>query len=95
MEDDELYVIMVRLLFIGCCLMVLFDFCYFGIVFDLLYVYLILGNIKELNVVVGVGKGLMGVVMDYVCGDVMGMVKGLFFMFIMVKNINSVEEIIR
>ncbi|GAC96832.1 hypothetical protein PHSY_004416 [Pseudozyma hubeiensis SY62] len=93
MEDDELHAIMVRPLPVGCRLTAIFDSCHSGTALDLPYVYTTSGNVKEPNVIAGVGKGLMGAAMNYARGDVMGMAKGLFSTFTTAKNTNGAEEI--
>ena len=47
MEDDELHMILVRPLPIGCRLTGLFDSCHSGTILDLPYVYSTSGKIKE------------------------------------------------
>lgn len=47
MEDDELHMIMVRPLPVGCRLTALFDSCHSGTALDLPYVYSTSGKIKE------------------------------------------------
>lgn len=93
MEDDELHAIMVRQLPVGCRLTAIFDSCHSGTALDLPYVYTTSGNIKEPNVIAGVGKGLMGAALNYARGDVMGMAKGLFSTFSTAKNTNGAEEV--
>lgn len=94
-EDDEMHAIMVRPLPVGCRLTALFDSCHSGTALDLPYVYATSGNIKEPNVMAGVGKGLMGAAMSYARGDVMSMAKGLFSTFNEAKNTNSAEDYTR
>lgn len=95
MEDDEMHAILVRPLPVGCRLTALFDSCHSGTALDLPYVYATSGNIKEPNVIAGVGKGLVGAAMNYARGDVMGMAKGLFSTFTTAKNTNSAEDVTR
>jgi len=78
MADDELHARLVRPLPVGCRLTALFDSCHSGTALDLPYVYSTSGNIKETNVTMNVGKGLLGAAMEYARGDVVGMVSGLF-----------------
>lgn len=94
-EDDEMHMLLVRPLPMGCRLTALFDSCHSGTALDLPFVYATSGNIKEPNVVAGVGKGLMGAAMNYARGDVLGMAKGLFSTFTTAKNTNSAEEFTR
>ncbi|PWN26580.1 hypothetical protein BDZ90DRAFT_233182, partial [Jaminaea rosea] len=91
MEDDELHAIMVRPLPMGCRLTAIFDSCHSGTALDLPYVYSTSGNIKEPNVVAGVGKGLMGAAMSYAQGNVGGMLKGLMGTFNEARNSESAE----
>ncbi|EPQ28367.1 uncharacterized protein PFL1_04194 [Pseudozyma flocculosa PF-1] len=94
-EDDEMHMLMVRPLPVGCRLTALFDSCHSGTALDLPYVYSTSGQIKEPNIAAGVGKGVLGAAMDYARGDVGGMVKGLFSTFKTAKNTNSAEAITR
>ncbi|CAO1621815.1 unnamed protein product [Parajaminaea phylloscopi] len=91
MEDDELHAIMVRPLPMGCRLTAIFDSCHSGTALDLPYVYATSGNIKEPNVVAGVGKGLMGAAMNYAQGNIGGMLKGLMGTFNEARNTESAE----
>lgn len=91
MEDDELHAIMVRPLPMGCRLTAIFDSCHSGTALDLPYVYSTSGNIKEPNVVAGVGKGLMGAAMNYAQGNIGGMLKGLMGTFNEARNSESAE----
>ncbi|KIS71513.1 putative metacaspase [Mycosarcoma maydis] len=92
-EDDELHAIMVRPLPVGCRLTAIFDSCHSGTALDLPYVYTTSGNVKEPNVIAGVGKGIMGAAMNYARGDVLGMAKGLFSTFTTAKNTSGAEEV--
>lgn len=76
--DDEMHARLVRPLPMGCRLTALFDSCHSGTALDLPYVYATSGKIKETNISMNVGKGLLGAAMDYARGDIGGMVKGLF-----------------
>ena len=78
MADDELHARLVRPLPMGCRLTALFDSCHSGTALDLPYVYTTSGKIKETNISMNVGKGLLNAAMDYARGDVGGMVRGLF-----------------
>lgn len=78
MPDDELHARLVRPLPMGCRLTALFDSCHSGTVLDLPYIYATSGNIKETNISMNVGKGLLGAAMDYARGDVIGMARDLF-----------------
>ncbi|PWN95881.1 hypothetical protein FA09DRAFT_346980 [Tilletiopsis washingtonensis] len=93
MEDDELHAIMVRPLPLGCRLTALFDSCHSGTALDLPYVYTTSGNIKEPNVVAGLGKGLMGAGMSYARGDVGGMIKGLMSTFKEATGSSGAEQV--
>lgn len=95
MEDDELHARLVRPLPMGCRLTALFDSCHSGTALDLPYVYSTSGVIKEPNVAMGVGKGIMGAAMDYARGDLAGVVTGLFGTFRTASNTNSAEEYTR
>jgi len=91
MEDDEMHELLVRPLPIGCRLTALFDSCHSGTALDLPFVYTTSGQIKEPNVVAGVGKGLLSAGMAYARGDMGGLVKGLFSTFTTAKNTGSAE----
>ncbi|PWN42937.1 peptidase C14 [Ceraceosorus guamensis] len=93
MEDDELHAIMVRPLPVGCRLTALFDSCHSGTALDLPYVYSTSGNIKEPNVAMDVGKGILNAGMSYARGDLGGMVKGLFSTFKGASGSSEAEEI--
>ncbi|UZJ54715.1 hypothetical protein CBS101457_004035 [Exobasidium rhododendri] len=95
MEDDELHMIMVRPLPVGCRLTALFDSCHSGTALDLPYVYSTSGKIKEPNIAMGFGKGIAGAAMDYARGDVMGMAKDLFSTFKTATSNNGAEKITR
>lgn len=79
--DDELHARLVRPLPVGCRLTALFDSCHSGTALDLPYVYATSGNIKETNITMNVGKGILGAAMDYARGDIGGVVRGLFDTF--------------
>lgn len=91
-EDDELHATLVRPLPMGCRLTAIFDSCHSGTALDLPYVYSTSGNIKEPNVIAGVGKGLMGAAMSYASGNIGGMMKGLMGTFNEAKNSESAES---
>ena len=94
-EDDELHFRLVRPLPMGCRLTALFDSCHSGTALDLPYVYSTSGNIKEPNVAMGVGKGVLNAAMNYARGDLGGMVSGLFGTFREATNSHSAEEYTR
>ena len=81
MPDDELHARLVRPLPIGCRLTALFDSCHSGTALDLPYVYSTSGNIKETNISMNVGKGILGAAMNYARGDIGGVVSGLMSTF--------------
>ncbi|KAK0554767.1 Ca(2+)-dependent cysteine protease [Tilletia horrida] len=91
MEDDEMHALLVRPLPIGCRLTALFDSCHSGTALDLPFVYATSGQIKEPNVVAGVGKGLLSAGMAYARGDMGGLIKGLFGTFNEARNTESAE----
>ncbi|KAK0521001.1 Ca(2+)-dependent cysteine protease [Tilletia horrida] len=91
MEDDEMHMLLVRPLPVGCRLTALFDSCHSGTALDLPFVYTTSGQIKEPNVVAGVGKGLLSAGMAYARGDIGGLVKGLFGTFNEARNTESAE----
>ncbi|KAE8233401.1 hypothetical protein CF326_g1558 [Tilletia indica] len=92
MEDDEMHELLVRPLPVGCRLTALFDSCHSGTALDLPFVYTTSGQIKEPNVVAGVGKGLLSAGMAYARGDMGGLVKGLFSTFTTAKNTEGAES---
>ncbi|CAD6979157.1 unnamed protein product [Tilletia controversa] len=92
MEDDEMHELLVRPLPVGCRLTALFDSCHSGTALDLPFVYTTSGQIKEPNVVAGVGKGLLSAGMAYALGDVGGLVKGLFSTFTEARNTEGAES---
>ncbi|KAN0060987.1 Ca(2+)-dependent cysteine protease [Thecaphora frezii] len=94
-EDDEMHMIMVRPLPVGCRLTALFDSCHSGTALDLPYVYSTSGQIKEPKIMADMGKGVLGAAMDYARGDVGGMVKGLFSTFKTATNSKGAEQVTR
>ncbi|QRV92286.1 ICE-like protease (caspase) p20 domain protein [Ceratobasidium sp. AG-Ba] len=75
--DDDMHAIMVRPLPPGCRLTAIFDSCHSGSALDLPYVYSTEGKIKEPNLLLEAGMGLLGVGLSYVRGESNGILKDL------------------
>ncbi|KAN0138941.1 Caspase domain containing protein [Lactarius tabidus] len=70
--DDEMHDILVKPLPPGCRLTAIFDSCHSGSALDLPYIYSTEGKIKEPNLALEAGQGLMGAVSSYARGDMGG-----------------------
>ncbi len=67
--DDVLHKLLVSPLQAGVRLTCLFDSCHSGTVLDIPYVYSTKGLVKEPNILVEAGKGLLSSVQDYAAGN--------------------------
>lgn len=79
--DDEIHDLLVRPLLPGVRLTTLFDSCHSGSAMDLPYMYSTKGVLKEPNMLLEAGEGLLGAVTSYMVGDIGSVVKkagGLF-----------------
>lgn len=76
--DDDLHAIMVKPLPAGCRLTAIFDSCHSATCLDLPYIYSTEGKIKEPNLLAEAGSGLLGAGMNYLRGDTVGALKGIF-----------------
>ncbi|THH15699.1 hypothetical protein EW146_g4816 [Bondarzewia mesenterica] len=70
--DDDMHDIMVRPLPPGCRLTAIYDSCHSGSALDLPYLYSTEGKIKEPNLALEAGQGLLGAVSSYARGDMGG-----------------------
>jgi hypothetical protein len=75
--DDEMHMIMVRGLPIGCRLTAIFDACHSGSALDLPYTYSTEGKLKEPNVKLDAAKGLFSTFVSFERRDIGGMVHGV------------------
>ncbi|KAF8944591.1 Ca(2+)-dependent cysteine protease [Haplosporangium gracile] len=75
--DDVMHDIMVKPLPAGCRLTAIMDCCYSGSALDLPFTYSTSGQLKEQNVLQGVGSGIMGAGMSYLRGDLGGVMNSL------------------
>jgi len=75
--DDMMHDIMVKPLPAGCRLTAIMDCCHSGSALDLPFTYSTTGQLKENNVLQGVGSGIMGAGMSYLRGDLGGVINSL------------------
>ncbi|KAG0043476.1 Ca(2+)-dependent cysteine protease [Gryganskiella cystojenkinii] len=75
--DDTMHDIMVKPLPPGCRLTAIMDCCHSGSALDLPFTYSTTGQLKEDNVLGGLGKDVMNAGLSYLRGDVVGMFKNL------------------
>jgi len=75
--DDLMHDIMVKPLPPGCRLTAIFDSCHSGSALDLPYVYSTEGKIKEPNLALEAGQGLLGAATSYSRGDMGGVVQSV------------------
>lgn len=73
--DDEMHKIMVKPLPPGCRLTAIYDSCHSGSALDLPYLYSTEGKLKEPNLALEAGQGLMSAVSSYARGDLGGVFK--------------------
>ncbi|KAF9085458.1 Ca(2+)-dependent cysteine protease [Mortierella sp. AD031] len=75
--DDVMHDIMVKPLPAGCRLTAIMDCCHSGSALDLPFTYSTSGQLKDQNVLQGVGSGIMGAGMSYLRGDMGGVMNSL------------------
>jgi len=75
--DDQMHDIMVKSLPAGCRLTAIFDCCHSGSALDLPYMYSTEGQIKEPNLLMEAGQGLLGAASSYARGDIGGVVQSV------------------
>jgi len=75
--DDKMHDIMVKPLPPGCRLTAIFDSCHSGSALDLPYIYSTEGKIKEPNLVMEAGQGLLSAASSYARGDVSGVMQSV------------------
>ncbi|KAK0210308.1 caspase domain-containing protein [Desarmillaria ectypa] len=79
--DDLMHEVMVKPLPAGCRLTAIFDSCHSGSALDLPYMYSTEGKIKEPNLAVEAGQGLLSAVSSYVRGDERGALESAIGVF--------------
>jgi hypothetical protein len=75
--DDIMHDILVKPLPAGCRLTAIMDCCHSGSALDLPFTYSTTGQLKDQNVLQGVGSGIMGAGMSYLRGDLNGVINNL------------------
>ncbi|KAI9450165.1 peptidase C14, caspase domain-containing protein [Lactarius psammicola] len=75
--DDEMHDIMVKPLPPGCRLTAIYDSCHSGSALDLPYLYSTEGKLKEPNLALEAGQGLLSAVSSYARGDMGGVFKSV------------------
>jgi len=70
--DDQMHDIMVKPLPAGCRLTAIFDSCHSATALDLPFMYSTEGKVKEPNLAMEAGQGLLGAVSSYARGDMGG-----------------------
>lgn len=75
--DDMMHDILVKPLPAGCRLTAIMDCCHSGSALDLPFTYSTSGQLKDQNVLQGVGSGIKGAGMSYLRGDLGGMMNSL------------------
>lgn len=75
--DDHMHDIMVKPLPPGCRLTAIFDSCHSGSALDLPYVYSTEGKIKEPNLALDAGQGLLSAASSYARGDMGGVMQSV------------------
>ncbi|KAF9907852.1 Ca(2+)-dependent cysteine protease [Linnemannia zychae] len=75
--DDMMHDILVKPLPAGCRLTAIMDCCHSGSALDLPFTYSTSGQLKDQNVLQGVGSGIMGAGMSYLRGDLGGVMNSL------------------
>ncbi|KAH7047904.1 metacaspase-1 [Linnemannia elongata] len=75
--DDIMHDIMVKPLPAGCRLTAIMDCCHSGSALDLPFTYSTSGQLKDQNVLQGVGSGIMGAGLSYLKGDLGGVMNSL------------------
>jgi hypothetical protein len=75
--DDEMHDIMVKPLLPGCRLTAIYDSCHSGSALDLPYVYSTEGKVKEPNLALEAGQGLLSAVSSYSRGDMGGVFRSV------------------
>ncbi|KAF9550644.1 Ca(2+)-dependent cysteine protease [Mortierella hygrophila] len=75
--DDLMHDIMVKPLPAGCRLTAIMDCCHSGSALDLPFTYSTTGQLKDQNILQGVGSGIKGAGMSYLRGDLGGMMNSL------------------
>ncbi|KAF9926528.1 Ca(2+)-dependent cysteine protease [Linnemannia zychae] len=75
--DDIMHDILVKPLPAGCRLTAVMDCCHSGSALDLPFMYSTTGQLKDQNILQGVGSGIMGAGMSYLRGDLGGVMNSL------------------
>ncbi|KAF9938105.1 Ca(2+)-dependent cysteine protease [Mortierella alpina] len=93
--DDTMHDIMVRPLPAGCRLTAIMDCCHSGSALDLPYIYSTSGQLKDQNIVAGIGSGLKNAGLSYMKGDLGGVFSSLGGMGKKITNPQNRQETLR
>ncbi|KAF8928873.1 Ca(2+)-dependent cysteine protease [Dissophora ornata] len=93
--DDLMHDIMVRSLPPGCRLTAVMDCCHSGSALDLPYIYSTTGQLKDNNLLGGVGSGVLNAGKSYLRGDLGGMLSSFGGIGKRITNPSNREEVLR